>query len=372
MVRVGEQVKAFYSDTDTTIRHADALDLLRSLDAGSVALAFLDPPYHRVKSELWWDNQWKTDRDFLDWIGQILDECKRVLAANGSLYVCASPKMAWSVQGEVAQRFNVLNSVRWYKDAGWHKKAEIEALRSWLEPWEAVVVGEQWWSDESAEGEAGYYSQCKALHKNVYAPIGRYIQLERERAGLTRNDVEVALGYVSSDDPMRGTALCYRWEEGSSLPTKEAYERLRVYLNVHGNGRGEYLRREYEDLRREYEDLRRPFFLSKDRPTTDLWTYEPVMPDGHKHPTAKPLQMLLDIIATSSRPGDLVADPFLGGGTTAIAVRNLGRCFVGGDVQEHWCKATVARLKEAAGEMHLRPRRSAGKTAPEGQMELWR
>ena len=97
----------------------------------------------------------------------------------------------------------------------------------------------------------------RQIHKQVYTPIGKYLQQERERAGVTRNQVEVALGYISSTNSLRGTALCYRWEEGSALPTKEAYERLRTFLN---NGHtNEYLRQDYEELRQDYEELRRPF-----------------------------------------------------------------------------------------------------------------
>ena len=78
-------------------------------------------------------------------------------------------------------------------------------------------------------------------------------------------------------DPTRGTELCRRWEEGSSLPTRETYHRLRDYLNSR-NCRTDYLRREYEDLRRDYEDLRRdyedlrrPFTVSAKVPYTDVW-----------------------------------------------------------------------------------------------------
>src|SRR5690606_24499449 len=123
----------------------------------------------------------------------------------------------------------------------------------------------------------------------------------------------------------RGTALCYRWEEGSSLPTREAYYRMRDVLNACGQSdylRREYedLRREYEDLRREYEDLRRPFTLSRKRgPVTDVWDFATVPPYAGKHPCEKPLSMLTHMIETTSRPGDLVLDPFAGSGSTLRA-----------------------------------------------------
>ena len=70
--------------------------------------------------------------------------------------------------------------------------------------------------------------------------------------------------------------LYHRWEEGSALPTKAAYLKLRAVLN---NGHtSEYLRQNYEDLRQNYEDLRRPFFLTAQDPYTDVWSFAPCLP----------------------------------------------------------------------------------------------
>lgn len=69
-------MKPFYKRGSVALYQANVLDLLASLGAKSVNLAFLDPPYHRVKSDLWWDNQWKTDADFLTWMRRVLDKAK--------------------------------------------------------------------------------------------------------------------------------------------------------------------------------------------------------------------------------------------------------------------------------------------------------
>jgi hypothetical protein len=47
-----------------------------------------------------------------------------------------------------------------------------------------------------------------------------------------------------------------------------------------------------------------------------------------------------------TRPGDLVCDPFLGGGTTAIAARDLGRSFVGCDIEKKAVDTTKRRFAE--------------------------
>jgi site-specific DNA-methyltransferase (adenine-specific) len=344
-------MKPYYERNGITIYNSDCLEVMLQLDPQSFALIFVDWPYFKVKNEPW-DRQWDKPEKFLSWIDKTLVQAKRLLAPNGSFYGCASPQMSTKIELAIGEHFNVLNNIRWYKEAGWHQKTDKEAIRSYLSPWEAIVFAEQWFSDAEAAEESNYYSQCKALHKNVYAPIGRYIQKERERAGVTRNDIEVALGYVSSGDPTRGTALCYRWEEGSSLPTKEAYLKLRDYLNSL-NCRSDYLRREYEDLRREYEDLRReyedlrrPFNGSKDTPHSDLWTFSPVQDYPGKHPTEKPIALLEHIIKTSTHSGDTVLDFCMGNGTTLKAAQNLGRKAVGIDITEMYCRRTAERLHQ--------------------------
>ena len=52
--------------------------------------------------------------------------------------------------------------------------------------------------------------------------------------------------------------------------------------------------------------------------------------DGQKaHPTQKPEALLYRVLLSSTKPGDVVLDPFFGVGTTGAAARRLGRRFIG-------------------------------------------
>ncbi len=326
----------YYEDESVRLYHGRCEEVLPTLAAESCHVLLTDPPYFNVKDEEW-DRQWAKSRDFLAWLGTVLDVAKPALTANASAWVFAGPMLATAVEGVVSERFRVLNHVRWVKDAGWHNKAEIEAQRRYLTAWEGIVLAEQF--------DDVYGEEAKALHKQVFAPIGRYIQTERERAGWSTNDLEVSLGYVERGRPHVGSRLCGRWEEGSSLPTAETYERMRGVLN--GSG-GDYLRREYEDLRREYEDLRRPFRLDPRGPVTDVWNFATVPPYPGKHPCEKPLPMLRHMIGTTSRMGDVILDPFAGSGATLLAARDMGRRAVGIEQDERWCAFTAARVSQGA------------------------
>jgi modification methylase len=71
--------------------------------------------------------------------------------------------------------------------------------------------------------------------------------------------------------------------------------------------------------------------------------------DGRKlHPTQKPEALLARVILASSRPGDLVLDPFCGTGTTGAVAKRLGRRFIGIEREAAYRTAAEARIAEIA------------------------
>lgn len=71
------------------------------------------------------------------------------------------------------------------------------------------------------------------------------------------------------------------------------------------------------------------------------------MPENTDHPTQKPEKLLAKLILASSKPGDVVFDPFLGSGSTAVTARKLGRHFTGIEIDREYCCWGIARLKKA-------------------------
>lgn len=64
------------------------------------------------------------------------------------------------------------------------------------------------------------------------------------------------------------------------------------------------------------------------------------------HPTEKPVNLFQWLINTYSNPGDLVLDPFLGSGSTALACKKLGRRFIGYEIEERYCKIAADRCRQ--------------------------
>lgn len=67
--------------------------------------------------------------------------------------------------------------------------------------------------------------------------------------------------------------------------------------------------------------------------------------DGKKvHPTQKPEQLLARVLLSSSKPGDLVIDPFNGTGTTGAVAKRLGRRFIGIEREATYAEAARERI----------------------------
>lgn len=67
--------------------------------------------------------------------------------------------------------------------------------------------------------------------------------------------------------------------------------------------------------------------------------------NGRKvHPTQKPEALLARIIMSSSKPGDVILDPFFGSGTTGAVAKRLGRDFVGIEREQSYIDAALARI----------------------------
>lgn len=63
------------------------------------------------------------------------------------------------------------------------------------------------------------------------------------------------------------------------------------------------------------------------------------------HPTQKPLKLIQQILLTASNKGDLVLDPFMGSGTTAVVAKALGRNWIGIEKDKRYVDLANSRIK---------------------------
>ncbi len=78
-----------------------------------------------------------------------------------------------------------------------------------------------------------------------------------------------------------------------------------------------------------------------------------VKPPQYGHPTEKPMHVIADFIKISSRPEDVIFDPYLGSGTTAVAAFLLGRNFIGVEIDEKFAQTAKRRVESHMNDMFL-------------------
>lgn len=76
-----------------------------------------------------------------------------------------------------------------------------------------------------------------------------------------------------------------------------------------------------------------------------------IIPRKTDHPTPKPVALVKHFLGLHSQEGDLVLDPFMGGGSTALAALEMNRKFIGVELTEQWCQLTVQRLEQKMKEL---------------------
>lgn len=333
--------------------NADCLDVLSNLEENSVDLIVTDPPYFKVKTNSW-DNQWSGDAEYLAWLDRCLVEFWRVLKPAGSLYLFCGHRLSADTEILIRNRFNVLNHIVWAKPSGPWNLQHKESLRSYFPATERIIFAEHYPGPYQGK-DTGYQSEISGLKQAILSPLISYFRDAKKSLGITNGQIAEATGKKNMPSHWFGLS---QW----MLPAEDDYIKLQTLFDgiardkkitsplekEHGGLVKSYqsLNREYQSLIAEYKNLRRPFSVSVDVPFTDVWTHKSVQYYPGKHPCEKPAEMLMQIIEASSRPGDLVADFFMGSGSTLKAASVLGRRSLGVEMEQSRFSQTVREIQD--------------------------
>ena len=66
------------------------------------------------------------------------------------------------------------------------------------------------------------------------------------------------------------------------------------------------------------------------------------------HPNEKPIGLMQQLVEAVTKPGDVILDPFVGSGTTAVAAKSLGRRYIGIELDAGYARSARARLAATA------------------------
>lgn len=261
-----------------------------------------------------------------------LVELRRVLKATGSLYLHCDPTASHYLKVILDAMFgpeNFLNEIVWKRTA-----TKGDAQRRYGSVHDVLLLygrgpKASFLAQDTAHGEE-YTSRFRLDDNDGRGPYeGEPLDSPNPRPNLTYE-------FMGYPPPRNGWRV-----------SREVMEQLhrdnRLILPSRATGR-----------------IRRKNYLweLKGRPIGDVWTDIPPINSQARerlgYPTQKPLALLERVIAASSRPGDVVLDPFCGCGTALVAAQKLGRKWIGIDITYLAVAVMKARLHDVFGiEPHI-------------------
>ena len=99
------------------------------------------------------------------------------------------------------------------------------------------------------------------------------------------------------------------------------------------------------------------FIKKPDKQMRSVWAIGTPKPSEKffgKHPTQKPLELLRRIILASTNKEDLILDPFTGSSTTGIMALELGRKFIGIDLEQEYLDLSIKRFEQQFSNKELK------------------
>lgn len=150
-----------------------------------------------------------------------------------------------------------------------------------------------------------------------------------------------------------GGILCFtRWDIQEvfkvALESAGFVIRSQVVWDKGGNGMGDCKRQFSPRHELIWWATKGRFAFPGKRPLSVLHVPKPPS-NNRKHPTEKPVELMHQLIEATTRPGDLVVDPFTGAGASGVAATLTGRRFYGVEINGKYARVARQRIAAARG-----------------------
>ncbi len=285
------------------IYNKDCVEGMQSLlPDESIDLIIADPPYFKVIGEKW-DYLWRTETDYLEWSQKWILEASRSLRKGGSFYIFGYFRM-------LSRLLPIL------EDCGLELRQQLivnKGMRS--------VSGR---ATKNYKMFPNVTESILFLYKDSKPFVKEFLKKRQKELNLSAKKINELLGVKSNGGGMwsiyTGKNVC------KQLPTEELWCKLQDILQF--------------DI--PYSKISQTY--NAQLGITDVWDDINFYNEDRYHPTQKPQKIIERLILASSNKDDIVLDPFMGGGSTAVACVANNRNYIGFEVDQEYYKKSLERL----------------------------
>jgi len=178
------------------------------------------------------------------------------------------------------------------------------------------------------------------LGRKPYIPLTSHVNLIMHELGFLHR------GEVIWDKSASSGASC-AWGSFQSA-SNPCLRDIHEYILMYSKGDYKLPRKKSEREEGRIDTIGKEEFIQQ---TKSIWAFQTESAKRVNHPAPFPLELPKRCIEMFTFAGDVVLDPFLGSGTTAVAAKMTGRKYFGVDLSEDYCESSEIRLKNT--EIHL-------------------
>ena len=298
-------MKEYYKKKGIAIYQCDNLDLLRKMSDRSVNLIYCDILYNTGKVFDDYSDNLGTPLEAVEWYRPRIQEMKRILDRSGSIFIHCN----WRLDSYMRILMDEIFGPACFRNRIYRKHSNTRRFYSNFDSQVDIIL--YYVKDPTSfvfHETYGDTPQIVPLYENGY--------LEGRSEIRRADDIIIDLGSLNK-----------HW-----LVSKKEFSEMLAQDEV----------RIIDGLPYRYTTL---------IPVGNLWDTEDMLDTytrtntAEAYDTPKPDAVLERIIKTCSNPGDVVADFFLGGGTTAVVTKKLNRNGIFCDINEKACETTVRKLE---------------------------
>jgi len=335
----------------------DSADLLKAIPANSVDLVITSPPYFQQRE---YDgggvgNEKKPD-DYISAIMKIFRECVRVIKPTGSIVFNIGDKYEDSSLLLMPYRFAIaateqcgvtlVNNVTWVKSNPTPRQFKRRLVSS-TEPFFHFVKSQnyKYFIDEflkpidkpKTNGNGNGNGTSENVGKKYFSLIEQSALTQKQKE-MARNALEEVIEEVRNGE-IQGFRMKIRGIHSEPFGGQEGGRKIQLDKNgftiirIYGNP------------------------LKKDVIATPVESLK-----NCPHPAIYPVKIVDEFIKLLTQKGDIVLDPFVGSGSTAVAAFQNERAYIGFDISEEYCLYAQKRLSSIKHQLSLWERNNVANT----------
>lgn len=320
----------------------DNLALIQQLPDRSVQLVITSPPYFQQRDYgAGMGNEARLE-EYLENLLSLFRECARIVKDDGSLVFNLGDKYEESSLLLVPYRFAIgateTGLVKLVNDVTWVKKNPTprqfrRRLVSSTEPFfHFVKTADYFYNPDAFMVDESAPQKLRVQRTNVgqkYFGLIDQSDLSEDEKHNARISLEEAIQEVRRGE-IAGLRMKIRGIHAEAFGGQDGGRKIQIEKNG------------FTLIRLRGNKLKR-----------DVIEHSVESIKGIKHPAIYPVKIIEEFLHLLTRPGDVVLDPFIGSGSTAVACKKLARHYIGYDINPEYCEYAQNRVEAMADEETL-------------------